>query len=779
MFCLRPRFSALLATLLFAGGTTCAQTTGTITGRIIDLQTGETIAKAAVSITGQNKLATSDGDGRFRLDGIAPGALELRVSTVGYGLLKRTVDLAPGATLTFDLKLGQEALRDTQQITVVAAPFDPVVADAPTQYSLDNTELQALSTVLANDPFRAVGSLPGVSANQDFYSDFAVRGAGLPHMGVYIDGVLIDHPSYGLEDNGNIGSLSVVNGDIVRSMSLLSGGFPASYANRTGAILDIASRDGARDRIVTRVIADVLGASLTSEGPIGKSRKAAWLVSGRQSYLGYLLDRLGVGGGLTLNYDDIFAKLSFEANPHHRIAVSSSYGATSTSRSLINIANQSASFFTNGAGQNGITTAHWDWILSPNTLIQSRGYWTRDHEHDTNPAGAVNLDTTTNIFGFREDLTHQIGKRNKFEIGFETRAPTQQRNSYTQWNYATHVLGTPLLALDNYSRSATQTGGYIEDTYTLPKNRLTLNVGARTDHYSPTGQTLWLPHVSAIIKATPTTGITLAYGQYAQQPTLQQLYGAFGSPSLHAERATHETIAIDQFLTEKIRLHAEFYNRQEHGDINTAPIEFHLLASGAVSYPTLGPVLTNTLKAYARGFEISLQRRSANRLSGWLAYSHSYSKYWQPGTTLSYVGDYDQRDTFSAYGAYRITQTINISANIRYGSGLPVPGYFAPSTLKVPGNPNSTTGVIYLLNQVRNTVHEEAYQRNDVRINKAFNWKHFSLTVHGELENLTDHTNYRYYQFVYFGTIATTHMVQGSRDSTLPFLPAAGLTLEF
>ena len=336
-----------------------------------------------------------------------------------------------------------------------------------------------------------------------------------------------------------------------------------------------------------------------------------------------------------------------------------------------------------------------------------------------------------------------------------------------------------MLPFDSYAQSATRAGGFVEDTATFFHNRLTLTVGGRGDCFTATSQCVWLPHVGAVVHATSSTSVTLGYGQYAQNPTLQQLYGAFGTPGLRSERATHETVAIDQFFTEKLRLHVELYNRQEHEDIYAQQSEFHLLANGTVGFPTLGPVLGNNLEAYGRGFEISLQRRSANRLSGWISYARSYSKYWQPGTTLSFAGDYDQRNTFSAYAAYRITKTINVSANSRFGSGLPIPGYLASSTLTVPGNPHSTTGVIYLLSPTRNAVREDDYQRDDVRINKVFTRNRFNLTLHGELENLTGHTNYRYYQFVYFGTIASTHEVQGSRESTLPFLPAAGLTFEF
>jgi hypothetical protein len=777
--------SATLAALVFSLLTFTAKAqnpTANITGRILDLQTGEPIIHATISITGQTKTATTGDDGRFTLEALDPGSLDLRVSSIGYGLLKRHVELAPGQTLEVNLLLGQEGLRDSrldnQQVTVTAQPFDAVVPDALTQYSLNLTELQDLSTVLVNDPFRAVASLPGVNANQDFYSDFAVRGAGPGHVGVYIDGVLIDHSSYSLEDNGDLGSISVVNGDVVRSVSLLSGAFPSSYGNRTGAILDVVTRDGARDGINTRFIADVLGASLTSEGPIGKARKAAWLVSGRQSYLAYVLERLGVGGGLSLNFTDGTGKLTYELNPHQRFSVDVAYGTNGASRSPNYNANQVASFFTHGSAQNGVSSLHWDWIPSPDTLLQTQIFWTHDSEHDINYVGAVDLETTTNIYGGRSDLTHQARKWSKLQAGVELRAPNQQRASFTQWNYATHVLSANLLPLDTYTKSALEPGGYVRETATLGNNRLALSVGGRWGYFTPSAQNVWLPQASVLLKATRSTGLSLAFGQYAQPPSLLALYGAFGNPGLRAERATHETFALDQFLSEKVRIHLELYNRQEHEDIFSPTAEFRLLPSGQVGFPVLGPTLANSLDAYARGFEITIQRRSANRLSGWVAYARSYAKDWQPGTALSFAGDFDQRNTFSAYAAYRITRTINVSGNTRFGTGLPISGFLAPPLTPIP-NGGGSNPVVFLLSQNRNTLRHDDYQRTDIRANKIFNTRRFNLTIHGELENLTGHVNSSYYHFLYPPNVSSSHAVDATRQSLLPFLPAAGLTVEF
>ena len=218
--------TVLLAVSLLSAPPVSGQPAGSpasVRGKVLDLKTREAIDKAVVSIRDQGIDATTDRDGRFELRNVAPGSLELYVATVGYGLLRARVEVAAGSTVELELLLGQEALKHSEQVTVTAGPYSPVVTEAPTQYTLNGTELRNLSTVLADDPFRAVHNLPGVSANQDFYADFAVRGTDLAHIGVFFDGVLVDRPFHALRDEGDLGSLSILNGDLIESTSLMSG----------------------------------------------------------------------------------------------------------------------------------------------------------------------------------------------------------------------------------------------------------------------------------------------------------------------------------------------------------------------------------------------------------------------------------------------------------------------------------------------------------------------------------------------------------------------------
>ena len=176
----------------------------TLRGRVIDLKTGEPIAKALVSIRARNLQTATDEQGRFELVGVAPGEADLYVSTVDYGLLKQRIQIDAGGNAELELLLGQGALKHTERITVTSGPFAPTVAEAPVEHSITNTELKNLSSVMLDDPIRAVQNMPGVAADNDWYAQFAVRGSGPAQIGVFVDGALMSAPFHGiLDDRGN------------------------------------------------------------------------------------------------------------------------------------------------------------------------------------------------------------------------------------------------------------------------------------------------------------------------------------------------------------------------------------------------------------------------------------------------------------------------------------------------------------------------------------------------------------------------------------------------
>lgn len=64
--------------------TTASTPTATLTGKVIDLNTGEALAGVEVAIEGSNVKVHSDLDGNFKFDNLQPGEYNLIASYISY-----------------------------------------------------------------------------------------------------------------------------------------------------------------------------------------------------------------------------------------------------------------------------------------------------------------------------------------------------------------------------------------------------------------------------------------------------------------------------------------------------------------------------------------------------------------------------------------------------------------------------------------------------------------------------------------------------------------------
>src|SRR6202043_3823001 len=114
-------------------------------------------------------------------------------------------------------------------------------------FTLDGNERKNVASVLADDPLRAVQSLPGVTSNNDFSSQFSIRGAPFSRVGLYLDGVLLHSPFHTTDGQADNGSLTIFNGDLTDEMTLYQGAWPVRYSDRTAGILAVDTRPGRRE----------------------------------------------------------------------------------------------------------------------------------------------------------------------------------------------------------------------------------------------------------------------------------------------------------------------------------------------------------------------------------------------------------------------------------------------------------------------------------------------------------------------------------------------------
>lgn len=102
---------ALLTGIATAAARTAqAQATGTISGRVVDAETGQPIAAAQVTISGTQLGRATGDDGRFTLANIATGPKTLVVRRIGYQQQSRSITLAANATVTVNFSLAKSSV---------------------------------------------------------------------------------------------------------------------------------------------------------------------------------------------------------------------------------------------------------------------------------------------------------------------------------------------------------------------------------------------------------------------------------------------------------------------------------------------------------------------------------------------------------------------------------------------------------------------------------------------------------------------------------------------
>ena len=188
------------------------------------------------------------------------------------------------------------------------------------------------------------------------------------------------------------------------------------------------------------------------------------------------------------------------------------------------------------------------------------------------------------------------------------------------------------------------------------------------------------------------------------------------------------------------------------------------MVNNQLMLPSVTSQWINALDGSARGVELLVQRRSTNGWSGWVSYSFGVTRYEDATTGETFDGDMDQRHTFNAYGQYRFSDRFSLAGKLRIGSNVPAVGYWEERDTED------------FVGTRRNEVRVPDYARLDVRASRAFNWHAKRLTLFVEVMNVFAHDNVRFNQP---GINVRTRQAFGMFESMIPFVPSAGVLIEF
>jgi TonB dependent receptor/CarboxypepD_reg-like domain len=741
---------------LLAAAALHAQQPAEIHGSVVDARGGEALSNVVVQLTGTTFRATTDSAGRFRIAAIPPGDYTLNVSTVGYHLVKKPFRLDPAATQEFEMILSPETFRQRDSVEVQASPFEPARQDSPSTLVLGGNDAKNLASVLADDPLRSVQGLPGVSSNNDFDARFSLRGADFSRIGLYLDTVLLHAPFHMLQGQQVSGSATAFNGDMIEELELHEGAFPVRFEDRSAGVLDVHTRDGSRTGDTFRIAASASNAGGMAEGPLGKKKRGSWLVGARKSYLQYIFQRTFPDTSFIFGFEDAQGRITYDLTPRNNITLYVLESFSALNRDV-----------TSKLGVNALTNAGYHYTLgnlgwrsapTEKLLIVNHLAWMREKFDNYNPTQLPLGDGYYGEWAWNTSATWMWNKETPFDAGWSLR---RLRSNAASIQYQTNT-PTPRF-LDHSDGTAARESGYAQQSWMPFVGRLHFTAGVRWDHHSTDDVAAVSPTLSAALALAQGTRIQLGFGQYVQYPELTLLTSPLGSRNLLPIRSNQWLAAFEQRLGPRTRLRAEYYDRLDR-DLPFQPLYDPRILNGKLVVPPAGPRYLNSLRGYSRGFEVFLQRSSANRATGWLSYAFGRTEMRAGVTNNRFPSDYDQRHTLNVYGGYRLKPTVNLSVKSSYGSGFPIPGYLRQS------------GTNYYLTSVRNQLRMPAYVRTGVRVNKSWTRDKWKLTLFGEVINLTNRTNYIYDSFN--GYNSQTLQAFLTLDTMFPILPSAGIVFE-
>jgi len=754
-------FRLLWCGLVLALAPARAQAPGEVRGSVLDARGGEALASVVIQLVGGPWRATTDAAGRFAIPGVTPGDYTLNVSTVGYHLFKRPFHLSAGEAKEFEVVLSPDTFRQTDTVQAQSSPFETTRQDSPNALVLAGNDAKNLASVLADDPLRAVQSLPGVTSNNDFDARFSLRGADYSRIGLYLDGVLLHAPFHMLQGQNVSGSATAFNGDMVEDLELHEGAYPERFEDRTAGALDVHTRDGNRNGITFRASASASNAGFMAEGPLGRKKRGSWLAGVRKSYLQYIFARTFPSTNFIFGFEDAQGRLTYDLTPRNNITLYVLESYSSLDRHT-NIASLGVNSLVTAGYHYTLGNLGWRYTPSPKLLVATHAAWMREKFDNNNPN---DLPLGAGYYGewvANTTATWMWNARNPLDMGFSVR---QLRDSGFSNQYLS-VATVPRL-LDHYNGAATRVGGFAQQSWTAWSGRVHLAASARWDYHSIDGIAATSPQASAALLLTPATQLQLAFGQYVQYPEISLLTSPLGSRGLLPLRSNQATAAIEQRLGERTRLRLEFYNRADR-DLPFQPLYDPRLIKGKIFIPPLNPSYLDSLRGYARGVEFFLQRSSANRFTGWISYAFGRTGMRDgdepAGSAVRFPSDFDQRHTVNLYGGYRLKPTVNLSLRWNYGSGFPIPGYL------------QQIGSFYYLTTVRNQLRLSPYSRTDLRVNKSWTHDKWKLTLYGEVINLTNRTNYIFDSFDGYNTKTFQSFL--TLDTMFPILPSAGIVFE-
>ncbi len=220
---------------LFASGAMGA-TTGKISGRALDAETGDPLIGANIIIDGTDMGASTDEEGYYHIINVPVETYSVRALYIGYQTMRKTeVRVNVGLTTNLNFQLSPSALQSDEVVTVTAER--PIVRkDVTSGRSIVSSE------EIGKMPVETVSGILSTKAGVTEGADgrIHIRGGRSEEVSYVIDGVRVSSPS--------IGGMAVnVENQAIQELEVVSGTFNAEYGQAMSGVVNIVTKQGGKN----------------------------------------------------------------------------------------------------------------------------------------------------------------------------------------------------------------------------------------------------------------------------------------------------------------------------------------------------------------------------------------------------------------------------------------------------------------------------------------------------------------------------------------------------
>lgn len=694
----------------------------TVSGFVKENESLESLPSAVIRVKENNTIAVTNNYGFYAIQ-LPTGAFTLYVSYTGMGTDTVSVNVTQNIRKDFLL-----APQKMQEVVVTGGKEKSNVKRTQMgTHTIKAAHIQDVPSLLGEkDVIKTLQLMPGVQRGSEGSTGLYVRGGNSDQNLIILDDAVVYNA------NHLFGFFSLFNGNAVKGVEFIKGGFPARYGERLSSVINLTMKDGNKESYHGEVGVGLLSSRLMVEGPIQKG-KSSFILSGRRTYADLLAQPfMDKDKKIGYYFYDFTAKANAEINSKNKIYISGYFGKDNFFAREDEMNNPMKYNFFWG---NATTTLRWNHVVSPKifanlSLIFSQYalHSKMEQQYDTSFFSSKYYSNITDV-GVKYDWEFYTGKKHLFRGGLKATSHVFKPNVVTLKGSDANF---DVSEIEQYN--CPEFNVYAEDEWSATK-ALAFNMGVRGSMFKTQTKTYANvePRFSGRFLLNDNTSVKMGYAVMNQYIHLLSSTG-LGLPTdlwvpstdrLRPQRSEQYSIGLAKVLPQKdITISIEGYYKKMKDVVSYKDGATFLTARDKTFRGEKVPFHENVMIGLGKSYggELMLEKKEG-RLSGWLAYTLSWTKnsFKEVKDGAWFYPAYDRRHNLSVVGFYYLKPNVRLNALFTLATGNPI--RFPIHSVKVPQIPlsgdlsNSGKSYSYTENYTeRGLFRAETYHRMDVGI---------------------------------------------------------------